>query len=87
MNNVYKDNNTINDYVRLLRMKLADEQRNHFAATGSPGCDPKQISPTQELLDGMKVLVPDKYGLSKQEALKAPDSDEDKIDHIDTFNV
>lgn len=80
MNNIFKDQNTIKNDVKYLKIKFADEQRDHFAASGSPANRSMQITPLQGLMKEMKIYVPDKYGFAIQEVVETvPVSEDDDI--------
>lgn len=80
MNNIFRDTNTINHDVKFLQHKFADEQRDHFAASGSASCNPKQVTPLMRLMSEMKISTVSSNGLSVQESTQvAPVSEDDDI--------
>lgn len=68
MNNIFYDTNTVKADIKFLKDKFADEQRNHFAATGSATCDSKQVTPLQGLMKEMKISTVSSDGFSVQES-------------------
>lgn len=77
MNRIFKDTNTAKADIKFLRDKFADEQRSHFAATGSATCDSKQVTPLQALLKEMKITVSSSDGIAKQDVVQTASVSED----------
>jgi hypothetical protein len=79
MNKVFNDVNTIKYDQKFIEAKFADEQREHFAASGSATCESKQITPIQGLMKEMKISVPSNNGMSFQEVMQVPAEIDDDI--------
>jgi len=77
MDRIFKDTNTVNADIKFLKAKFADQQRNHFAATGSVTCDARQVTPLQALLKEMKITVPSSDGIANQEVVQTASVSED----------
>jgi len=80
MQNIFYDTNTVNQNVKYLKEKFADEQRDHFAAPGSAFCDSKQVTPLQGLMKEMKIFTLSSDGYSVQESTSVvPVTEDDDI--------
>lgn len=80
MDTIFKDNATAKADGKFLRAKFADEQRIHFATSGSVTCDSKQETPLRALLKDMKISVPSNDGFARQEIVQTvPVSENDDI--------
>lgn len=75
MNKIYFDSNTLQSDLKYIKTKFVEEQRNHFAAQGDALCDSTQITPTQALMEEMKISIPSSDGMSSQEVVQATSSE------------